>query len=351
MARSSNRRVTQADVARLAGVSQATVSHVLRDNHGDHGRRPRVGGEVRERVLDAIQRTGYAADPIAQRLASGRNDIVGVFTYEAVFPHRARDFYHPFLLGIEAEAEVLGCDLLLFTSAPVADGRRHLFKDGWNRLSITDGCVLLGRDVDRGELSKLMESGTPLVFIGRRETDAGVPPYVSGDYEGATAHVVRTMLEHGHERIGFVGDLGPVEPFQDRVRGYRSAMAAARLRPILLDHTDMAAGDAVDLFEANRLTAVLLGTGWLAEPIRREADRRAIGVPSDLSLAVLDQPVTSTDSVAWSGFRIPREDMGAEALRLLSALISGTPRDELELARILPCPFEAGETIAAARSK
>jgi LacI family transcriptional regulator len=348
LSRNSKRRVTQADVARLAGVNQSTVSHVLRPDAD----RPRVSDEVRQRVLDAIQQTGYAADPIAQRLARGRNDIIGVFTYEAVFPHGSRDFYHPFLLGIEAEAEVLGCDLLLFTSSPVVSGRRHLFKDGWNRLSITDGCLLLGRHVDRGELSKLIESDTPFVFIGRRETDAGVPPYVSADYVVATAHVVRMMLDHGHQRIGFLGDLGPTEPYQDRMQGYREAMAAAQLRPLILDHTDMTASDAVDLVEANRLTALLVGFGHLAEEIRVEAGRRRLNVPDDLSLAVLGQPEQPlTDDIAWSGFRIPREEMGAEALRLLSALIAGTSRADLDVARVLPCTYDVGETIAPARPR
>ena len=48
-----------------------------------------VGAETRRRVLDAIARTGYAADPIAQRMAKGRNRIVGVFTYERAFPRGA----------------------------------------------------------------------------------------------------------------------------------------------------------------------------------------------------------------------------------------------------------------------
>lgn len=346
MAHGPNRRVTQADVARIAGVSQGAVSHVLA---GERGGRPRVGQETRQRVLDAIRMTGYAPDPAAQGLAKGRNSIIGVFTYEPVFPHASRDFYHPFLLGIEAEAENLGCDLLMFTSAPALDGRRQLFREDWSRLSITDGCVLLGRHVDREELAKLIHDGTQFVFIGRRETSAGIPPYVGADYVGATAHLVQVMLDHGHKRIGLLSDLGADESYRDRVIGYRSAMANAGMRPVIMDHTDLTADEAIDLIEANALTAVLVGDGHLAEEIRVAAGGRDITVPRDLSLAVLGQPEKPvTAEIVWSGFRLPREEIGAEAVRLLAALIAGKQLSDDNLFRILPCTQDVGETIAVA---
>ena len=119
-------RLTQRDIARLARVSQTTVSLVLNNRTSASARIP---AETRDRVLKVIRETGYVADPLARRLLQQRNQIVGVFTYESVFPSASADFYHPFLSGIEETAEELGCDLLLFTSAPVTDGRRRVFHD------------------------------------------------------------------------------------------------------------------------------------------------------------------------------------------------------------------------------
>src|SRR5690606_27289035 len=93
------RRATQADVARLAGVSQTTVSMVL---NGTGVAQRRVSAQVRERVLEAIAVTGYAANPSAQLLAGGRSSIIGVYTYEPVFPHAGANFYYPFVEAIEA---------------------------------------------------------------------------------------------------------------------------------------------------------------------------------------------------------------------------------------------------------
>src|SRR3954451_14218835 len=76
-------RLTQRDIARMTGVSQATVSLVLNGrSDGD----VRIAPETRERVLQAIRERGYVADPIARRLAARDNRIIGVFTYEPVFP-------------------------------------------------------------------------------------------------------------------------------------------------------------------------------------------------------------------------------------------------------------------------
>src|SRR4051812_28212608 len=141
-------RLTQRDIARLAKVSQTTVSLVL-NNRSDAT--ARIPAETRDRVLKVIRETGYQADPLARRMTQQRNQILGVFTYESVFPSASGDFYHPFLAGIEYSAEQLGWDLLLFTSAPVTEGHRRIFHEN-NRLRIADGCLLLGRQIPTEEL-------------------------------------------------------------------------------------------------------------------------------------------------------------------------------------------------------
>ena len=95
------KRLTQHDIAKLAGVSQATVSLVLNGS----GTGARIPQETRTRVQQVIRETGYVADPIARRMAKGFNRILGVFTYEPAFPIAHADFFTPFLFGIEEEAQ------------------------------------------------------------------------------------------------------------------------------------------------------------------------------------------------------------------------------------------------------
>ncbi|MET8312167.1 LacI family DNA-binding transcriptional regulator [Micromonospora sp. NPDC005173] len=341
----ANGRATQADVARVAGVSQATVSLIL--NGGDTGRR-RAGEQTRRRVLDAIRMTGYVANPAAQRLAGGRTRIIGVFTYEPVFPRDSRDFYHPFLVGVEAQTEELGCDLLFFTSTPSREGRR-LLGAGSRRLGIADGCVLLGRHDDKRDLADLLSRDFPFAFIGRRESDAGTVPYVGADYVTATREVVERLFALGHERVGFVGDLRRDEPSVDRAQGYHQAVRAAGSRPVVLNGTGLTGGEALDLIGETGLTAAVVWPSGLAPGIRAAALARGMSVPGDLSLAQLgDVEDGSPDDIDWTGFRIPREQMGAAAVRLLfEQLVSPTLLPADALRRSLPCTIVPGATTGA----
>ncbi|WP_338090938.1 LacI family DNA-binding transcriptional regulator [Pelagibacterium halotolerans] len=123
-------RMTQKAIAKLAGVSQATVSLVLNGNADD---RRRIPEQTRERIQKVIAETGYVADPVARRMVKGRNNILGVFTYEPAFPSAQADFFAPFLFGIEEAAQEAGYDLLLMTSAGRgADGRKQIFSETAN---------------------------------------------------------------------------------------------------------------------------------------------------------------------------------------------------------------------------
>ncbi|GAB4084823.1 LacI family DNA-binding transcriptional regulator [Myceligenerans cantabricum] len=351
------RRITQTDVAAMAGVSQATVSFVL---NGSTPAGVRIGEETRQRVLDAIRITGYTANPVAQRLAGGLTQILGVFTYEATFPRASRDFYGPFLVGIEHAAERLGIDLLLFTSAPAVDGRRQLTRDGWQRLGVADGCLLLGQHEDRGELQHLLDTNYPFVFIGKRGSDGGRLPYVGADYVGATVRQVDRLVALGHRNIGYVGVRGTDQPTLDRLEGYRTALKEKGLTTWFVESDDpfAAAGEIA----GRSLTAVLVAPENRPEELADELEGRGMRVPEDVSVLLLGQPHhPRRGGRRWSGFSVPREELGVRALYLLSRLVAddggkrdGEPRrsaavPDAELHQILACPDVEGATVAPPR--
>ena len=101
--------------------------------------------------------------------------------------------------------------------------------------------------------------------------------------------------------------------------------------------------EAVDAFIRNDASAVLLGPDCRPDSIRAVAAERGLHVPTDLSLAVLGQPTTAlADEHEWTGFRIPREQMGYAALQLLAGLIE--EQKELDMHQLVPCAFVEGET-------
>lgn len=353
--RSQPARVTQAEVARLAGVSQTVVSMVL---NGTGVTERRVSEETRQRVLKAIEMTGYVANPIAQRLAGGRNALVGVYTYERVFPHRAGDFYQPFLEGLEEEAQHQGVDLVLFTSMPAGRDRQLLATGAIHRLRVADGCVLLGRHSHPADLTALASQDFPFAFIGRRTAPGVSVPYASADYDTATEKITERLVAAGHRQIAMVTEYTPHESTQDRLRGYRRAIRAAGLLPVVLEEPDPTSAELFETIAAHQITAVLT-TSDLARPIRATALHRGLNVPRDLSVARLGDPEHGDPGeVDWSGFTIPRQEMGAEALRIVLRQLGGdrsrplaaeTGEDtdpEAPQQVLIPCELVDGETIA-----
>jgi DNA-binding LacI/PurR family transcriptional regulator len=333
--------VTQQDIAKMTGVSQATVSLVL---NGRDDADVRIAPETRERVLQAIRSTGYVADPIARRLAARHNRILGVFTYESVFPAGLGDFYHPFLVGIEECAERVGCDLLLLTSAPVVDGRRRIFSQD-NRLRLADGCVLLGRSLDPKELARLLAEGQPFVSVGRRDDAGGPVPYVGVDYPTATAALVQRSTALGHRLLAYVGEGAGPESHADRKRGFDSGVAAAGAEGRHLTIADRKTDEVLDEIVAAGVSAVFVEEHADGVALAQIAAARGLDVPRDLSIVTLGDPtrVIASD-LDFTGYRIPRREMGWQAVEILSGLLEGA---DVTTQRMLQCEIVDGSTLAA----
>lgn len=349
--RDRSRRPTQADVARAAGVSQATVSLAL--NAGSAARH-RLTEPTRERILAAVEETGYWGNLAAKQLAGGRTSVLGVFTYEPVFPHAASDFYYPFLQGIEAEALGHDVDLLLFTSSHNSgSGRSREGLRDWarrGRLHLADGCILFGRNSERRDLSELLAHDYPFVFVGRREADGAQVPYVGADYESATVEVVERLTGLGHRRIALALEFPEHESGIDRRRGFDRAIRETRAVPLLLDGTSSQPRVLLDDVLGTGTTAIV-ATPDLAATLRMDALRRGLAIPADLSIARLGDPEKSDASaVEWSGFSIPRFEMGTGAVQmLLRHLQSPTRPGRSQI--LLPCSVTTGRTIGPSPSK
>ncbi|GAA4636710.1 LacI family DNA-binding transcriptional regulator [Actinoallomurus vinaceus] len=341
MSRGSARRPTQADIARLAGVSQATVSLVLNERDTE----VRISPATRERVLAVMREWGYVANASARSLAGGSNKIIGVHTFEPVFPTTSVDFYFPFLLGMEQEAAELGFDLLLFTSV---GGERQIFRDGATRLALADGALLLGRDPNVAEIERLRDSGFPFVYVGHREVSGAPISYVAADYASATRQLTERLFELGHERVAYarLGD-GDAQPSRDREKGYRRAMPAGAARRLAgpvwgLESVDEVEGLLTEILQG-RVTGVVAEQHLLAEELLACAERRGLSVPEDLSIVVLgDSTGTRGTDVSWTGLEVPREQMGRQATRLLVRLLEEP--ETADLSESVECPLLPGTT-------
>ncbi|VTU13230.1 HTH-type transcriptional repressor CytR [Variovorax sp. SRS16] len=339
----TTRRLTQHHIAKLAGVSQATVSLVL---NGADPALVRIPAETRDRVQKIIRDTGYVPDPIARRMANGSNRILGVFTYEPAFPSAHADFFLPFLFGIEEEAQARGYDLLLLTGAG-QEAQRKIFAEE-SRLRIADGCIVLGKNFDRDELAQLIAGDYPFVAIGRREDAGGPVPFVGGDYATATGALVRQARELGHRRLAYLGPIGPAESTADRWQGFTAALGTDLNLVLQLEDLPAADGDLLDALLASGATAAFCVELADAVRLERAAQARGLGLPADLSLLALGSHIrTEGSGTRFASFAIPREEMGRQATAMLVRRVEGrsaqTPQQVL-----LPCEPIRGETLGPA---
>lgn len=345
MVTNGRRRPTQADVARHAGVSQTTVSMVITGS--GHANR-RVGADVQARVLKAIEEIGYTVNPIAQRLVGGRTSIIGVYTYERVFPSKAGDFYTPFLEGIERAAEHEGVDLLMFTSTP-RHTPRSLTAAGVNRLAVADGCIFLGRHSYPEDLSLLLKQDFPFAFVGRRECPDGPIPFAAADYAAGTSEVVDHLIGLGHRRITLLAESRSHESEQDREAGYLRSMSAEGLIPHVVDITTHEHKALLEGLVADGVTALVLMAN-LARPIHAAARSLGYSIPDDLSIARLGEPNRPEPvEIDWTGFKVPRIAMGEAALEIVLQRLANPEEQQPPMQVTIPCEFVIGSTTGATK--
>jgi DNA-binding LacI/PurR family transcriptional regulator len=336
------KRLTQRDIAQMAGVSQATVSLVLNGAVSAEGRIPQ---ETRERVNKVIRETGYVADPVARRMAKGLNKILGVFTYEPAFPSAQADFFTPFLLGIEEAAQELGYDLLLLTG--VASGKQRKIFGNNTRLRLADGCLVLGREFNREELARLVTGDYPFVAVGRRDDAGGPVPYVGGDYTSATATLVDRVRSLGHTRIAYVGPSSGAESTIDRWAGFSGAIAGLHLVAHIADVGQKGERN-LDFLLASSATAVFFTELADAIAVDEAARQRGVDVPGALSIVVLGNHIRAEQTGRrFTSFSIPREAMARAATEMLVRRVeTNAPTEQI----LLSCEPVDGETLGPAPS-
>ncbi|RKN08395.1 LacI family DNA-binding transcriptional regulator [Streptomyces radicis] len=327
------RRVTQADVAAHAGVSTGIVSSVI--NERDYGS-IRVSQATRDRVWRSVKELGYVPNIAARNLARGSNRLIGVFTYQPLFPLESRDFYHEFLVGIEEEAERAGYHLLLFTGSQNAGRQRSIYAEGINSLQLADGSVLVGTDESSEEIARLAADSYPFVFVGQREIPGVELSYVAADYLGGTAAIVHELAARGHRRIAMVQSAHGHEGIPGRRAGFRRARAELGLSaadaPVLTlgepplgvdsDGT-LADATAAAAWAAGRgATALVVEDSTHAVHIRDAAERAGRSVPGDLALVGLSGAPERPGVADLAEISIPRREMGQEAVRALVGLLA-----------------------------
>lgn len=336
-------RPSQRDIARVAGVSQAAVSMVLNGKADQYN----LAQATQDRVLAAISELNYVPDVAGRSLRGGRNNLIGVHTYESVFPVALDDYYHEFLIGIE-QAAVKACrDLVLFASTERSDGSRRIYGPGGNRLRLADGAVILGNEQNNAELTALAEEQYPFVYVGRREVSGAVFPYVTAEYGAGTRAAMGVLVDAGHEGLAYLGSVDRFSPLEERHEAFRwflQDMQPVKVVEEFLASAEVKSALITRLVDAG-ITAVVCETPGIALALSEAAAQSRIEVPRDLSVIVLDHcsgPISS-----WSHLDVPRREMGFRAVEILLGLLEGEVAPDYREA--IDCGPVARTTVAPPR--
>jgi LacI family transcriptional regulator len=298
------------DVARHAGVSVSTVSHVL-------NRTRKVRPATAKAVEDAMREVGYTPNTIARALARSASNSIGV-AISAVSNH----YFSEVVRAIEAECARR--NLMIFLSDTRDDPEHELHVVRALHQRRVDGIVLApAADPQSRVLRYLQNNKIPAVLIDRlasRHFDQ-----VGVENKRATAELVRHLAEHGHRRIAMISGLAGLTTTKERIDGYRAGLQAAGLE--FEDALVVSGKSAIE--PAMSATHELLGLQRPPTAIVTGNNLMTIGTMYGLRDAGLEVPrdmaLVGFDDFDWADVFNPRltvvaqpcEQLGVRAIGLL----------------------------------
>ncbi|MBE1592228.1 LacI family DNA-binding transcriptional regulator [Nonomuraea angiospora] len=300
------------DVARLAGVSTATVSRVVNGRYG-------VSASTIAQVRSAIEHLGYESSLVATSLRRSRTNVLGLVS------HSFQSYTAEVLKGVMEALTQSGFDLIIYANSDLYG----TYSEGWERRhlarlsgTLTDGCIVITPSGD-------MRSNTPVVAIDPAR-DSTVPSVTADNLAGSTA-VVEHLLALGHRRIAFIAGRSNLEAAWLREEGYRRALAAAGVPvdPTLIARGDFNPESAVPLARAlmdreDRPTAIFAASDGMALKALDVAQELGLSVPGDLSLAGFDNiPESALSDPGLTTVDQSVYRLGFEAARMLRSLVNG----------------------------
>ncbi len=271
---------TMADVARRAGVSVSTVSHVVNKTRA-------IRPDTEHRVLAAIADTGFVVNTLARALAGASTATIGL-AMSAV----SNFYFADMVAGIDAAVRAAGSSLLLADTHEDPEEELAIVRSLHQRR--VDGILLApvtGRD--GAALQYLRDRHVPAVLVDRCAAadfdQIGVENVLS------TARLTGHLIEHGHRRIGMVSGVTTVHTTLERVDGYRQALRTGRIRfdPTLVvpgnSNARQAAQAVGELLALSKPpTALVIGNNHMTIGAMRELQKHGLQVPDDVALVAFD---------------------------------------------------------------
>jgi LacI family transcriptional regulator len=332
-------------VAKLAGVSQSTVSLVLNGVVGS-----RIGEKSRRRVLDAARRLDYHPNASARSLVRQRAGVLGLVLRQHSDFLGANAFLPRVIAGLTSVTVPAGYKLLV---EPIEDVTRPDAYIQLAREAHVDGMILSGVHTDDDQLRRLSERDFPVVLWGR--LPGSDLPFVDVDNRAAARTAVEHLISLGHRRIACITN-GPATDAASAARldGYRDALEAAGLTfaAALVRYGDFEERSGTEamlelLALSPRPTAAFVASDEVALGAIKATRALGLRVPDDVALVGFDDlPISEFVDPALTTVRLPARAIGAQAGSMLIELITSNVEPE---SRFLPTELVIRDSCGARR--
>ena len=265
------------DVARAAGVSQQTVSRVLRDH-------PNVRTETRDRVMAAVRALDYRPNSAARALVTGRTRTLVVVSPDTALYSPAATVF-----GIESAARQAGYFVSIISLKSLT---RSAFAGEAERLRdrAVDGIIVIGPELSAMNALAHLPPGVPVLVLEGAH-GAGVP-VVGADQHASAARATQRLLGLGHPTVWPLA--GPLDwrPALERMAGWRATLEAAGIDPPPVLHGDWSPRSGYELGQQlareAELSAVFVASDQMAFGMLRAFHEAGRAAPRDVSVVAFD---------------------------------------------------------------
>jgi LacI family transcriptional regulator len=307
-------KVTEHDIAKMAGVSQTTVSRVL-NNY------PSVKASTRQKVLSAIKEIGFTPDPIARSMVTNRTGTIGLIVGDISNP-----FYAETAKIIIGEARNKGYDVILSDTDYDSDSLQKEIKMLLNRR--VDGIMIASVNRWDTYAKELYQSGFPVILFNRTTDDPEMHS-VNLDNEWGAQIAVKHLVALGHKHISFISGPSRYSTFYQRFEGYKQGL---KKHNIPFHQEIVFQGNLIykeiEKFVKNILSMTESPTSFFASSdhmaifVMDAVARRGLKVPEEISIIGFDDiDISSNPYINLTTISQQKKKMAITALKILLSLI------------------------------
>jgi LacI family transcriptional regulator len=310
--------LTLEDIAKKVGVSRSTVSRVVNGF-------PNVNPDIRSKVLETIQETGYHPNAAARSLASQRSGVIGLMLPRSVSSFFIDPFFPQLTQGVAYGCNKNDLTLSLYLVSNKEDEEKIYPRI--SRRGLLDGILVQAGQPDARMMEYLATSRVPNVVLGRPFIPEGAN-YIDVDNVSAAANATRHLINLGYKRVATITGERNSAVTIDRLEGYKQALknSGREIDESLIvegDFTEPGGYTAMEQLLTVKPDAVFAASDIMAVGAMNAVLNAGLRIPDDVAFVGFDDiPVSTMTPVKLTTIRQPILQFGIKAVELLIDVIN-----------------------------